>query len=101
VSPIETEPQLWTSVILWGPGILILVGLFALIRWTVPKDFFGHFLESQRGIAKGLQDLATTVRDQGGSQERRLAELAHGQDVMLDRLNVIKGHLEERPHAGT
>jgi hypothetical protein len=91
---IEAPPQLWTSVILWGPGILILVGLFALIRWTVPKNFFGHFLDAQRGIAKGLQDLAGTVREQGGGQERALLELAHGQAVMLDRLDTIRKHVE-------
>lgn len=74
-------------------AVLLLVAL--LVQWA-PRA-----ISAQREQAAALTDLAAAVREQGGGHERALDELRHGQDVIVDRLERIKDHLEGQPHAGT
>lgn len=69
-------------------GVLLLV---ALMLQYAPRA-----IEAQRDQARALQDLAASIREQGGLHERALDELRHGQEVIMDRLGHIKARLEER-----
>jgi hypothetical protein len=77
-------------IVVQNGGVLLLV---ALLLQYAPRA-----IEAQLQQAKALAELAAAVREQGGSHERALSELTHGQNVMLDRLTIIRDHVGAPHH---
>lgn len=69
------------ALVLWGPGILLI-----FMAW----QYLPSFIESQKQQAVALSDLAASVREQGVGYQRELQEIAHGQQVILERIDHIK-----------
>jgi len=78
-----TMPELYHSAVMWGPGILILAGLFLLVR--KPPEFIGEFLKAQvtQAVAMGnqaeaLKDMVDAVKQVAGKDDAIHQELMRG-----------------------
>jgi hypothetical protein len=56
-----TGAELLQSAVMWGPGILILAGIFILVR--KPPEFIGKFLDAQMAQAVAMNNQATALKD--------------------------------------
>lgn len=88
----------WNQVIqygvMWGPGILILAGLFALLRR--PPGWIGDFVASQQANAVAMAKLASAVEDMS-TRSSKLDELLVNDQVILRWLEDIQRELATRP----
>jgi hypothetical protein len=55
-----TWTQAMQAAVMWGPGILILVGIFVLVRR--PPEFVGQFIKAQEGQAVAMSQMAEAVK---------------------------------------
>jgi hypothetical protein len=74
-------------VALWGPGLVILAGLFFLLRR--PPAFIGEFLASQQQAAIAITKMAEAV-EQVTQRSSKLDEILVGQQLMLHRMELLE-----------
>jgi hypothetical protein len=87
--------QVMQAAVMWGPGILILAGIFMLVR--KPPEFVGEFIEAQKGQAVAMSSMAEAVnrvsaqRDELGQEVlRTLTKLEINDIAILRELDVIR-----------
>jgi hypothetical protein len=76
-------------LVLWSPGLLILIGLYYLIRKLLP--LFVQFVASQERMATAVEQATSRDRD-------RLDEILVGQQLILSRMDSIERRLPHGPH---
>lgn len=91
----ELAGEVQKALTLWGPGILLV-----LMAWIAAKDYLPPFIESQKAQAVALQKLADAVEQQNVGYERTLEKILHGNQVILDRFDRLKEHIDGTRHAG-
>jgi hypothetical protein len=80
-------PELFQSAVMWGPGILILAGIFVLLR--KPPEFVGEFITAQKSQAVAMDKLASAV-DQVSDRTSKLDEILVGQQLILQRQESLE-----------
>jgi len=76
--------------IAWGPGLVILVGLYKLLK--EPPRFVEEFVESQQAQAVAMTKMAVAVERATQRDNSKLDELLVGQQLTLGRID----HLEDK-----
>jgi len=81
---------------LWGPGFLMIVGVFGGIVYFVPRDTLPRFVVSQENVAvsmAGIKDQLQIMSGQAGQLheiKEMLSEIQTTQGVHGDRLKTIE-----------
>lgn len=95
-----TERNLMELAVLWGPGILILVGFYLLLRR--PPQFVGDFIEAQKAQAVAMSAMAAAIQAMAARTDaleqirtQRLDELLVGQQLMLSRMEALDRRLND------
>lgn len=90
-----TWTQAMQAAVMWGPGILILAGIFVLVRR--PPEFVGQFIDAQKSQAVAMSKLAEAVdrvsaqRDELGQEVlRSLTKLEINDMAIIRELDTIK-----------
>jgi len=86
-----TWAQVMQAAVMWGPGILILAGIFRLVR--NPPEFIGQFVEAQKSQAVAMDKLANAV-DQVSDRTSKLDEILVGQQLILHRQEGLEKRLD-------
>ena len=76
--------------VMWGPGILILAGIYALVRR--PPAFIGEFVAAQQAQAVAMSKMASAV-EQATARAGAIDELLVNDQVIIDRLEAIERRL--------
>jgi len=86
-----TWAQVMQAAVMWGPGILILAGIFVLVR--KPPQFIGEFIDTQKGQAVAMAKLAGAV-EQVSDRTSKLDEILVGQQLILHRQEGLERRLD-------
>lgn len=92
--PLSSLSGIPPEVLLWGPGIVILIGLFLLVKYTVPKNFFGRFVEAQERQAGAIEHLTTALKELPRRDEFKFQELLIGQQMIDERIEGLDKRLD-------
>ena len=79
--------QLAKWAIAWGPGILILAGLYLLVRR--PPAFVGAFIDAQQSQAVAMTKMADAVERVTARDNDRLDEILINNQVIIRRLEEL------------
>lgn len=97
-----TWTQVMQAAVMWGPGILILAGIFVLVRR--PPEFVGQFIDAQKSQAVAMSKMATAVEhvgERGNILEqqvvRKLDELLINDQIFLRRLEEMDRRMANGP----
>lgn len=80
--------------IAWGPGLIILAGIFKLLRQ--PPKFIGDFILVQQDLAVAMNKMANAVEKATQRDSAKLDELLVGQQLLLGRIEAFEGQLARR-----
>jgi hypothetical protein len=83
--------QLFQAAVMWGPGILILAGIFVLVRR--PPEFIGQFIGAQQSQAVAMEKMATAVEHATRRDNQKLDEILVGIQCVLDRQDELERRL--------
>ncbi len=96
--PDLSDLMVWAA--LWGPGILILVGIYLLLRR--PPAFIVQFVAAQQSQAVAMTEMATAVQTMATRQDaleqvrmQKLDEVLVGQQLILGKIEALE-RLERR-----
>ncbi|MGD0263548.1 MAG: hypothetical protein ABSD47_01175 [Candidatus Methylomirabilota bacterium] len=87
-----TWTQAMQAAVMWGPGILILVGIFVLVRR--PPEFVGQFIKAQESQAVAMSQMATAVEDATKRDNNKLEEILVGVQLVLHRQEMMERRLD-------
>ena len=87
--------QIARWAVAWGPGLLILAGLYLLVRR--PPAFVGEFIKAQVQQAVAMTEMASAVKE-ASSRAGKIDELLINSQVTLRREEEILRRLEERDY---
>jgi len=85
---------------LWGPGLIILAGIYGLVRR--PPRFVGEFIDSQKSQAAAMTKMADAVDRSTQRESLRLEQLQIGVQMILDRIDRMEcsaGPIGNGPHS--
>jgi hypothetical protein len=89
----------WADVakwaIAWGPGLIILFGLFRLL--CKPPECIGQFLLAQQAQAVAMQQMADAIKLHTAEGDRKLDEVLVGQQLILTRMEALDRRLADGP----
>jgi hypothetical protein len=90
----------WAAIakwaVAWGPGVVILAGLYMLIRR--PPAFVGAFIDAQTSQAVAMTKMADAVERATARDNDRLDEILINDQVILRRIEELS-HDIGTPHA--
>jgi hypothetical protein len=84
--------QLFQAAVMWGPGILILAGVYALVRR--PPRFIGEFIEAEKTQAVAMSKMADAVEAAVRRDNAKLDELLVNDQLIIRRIEEIARGLE-------
>jgi hypothetical protein len=90
VTPWGTTLQ---HLALWSPGILILAGLFLLLRR--PPEFIAQFVAAQQAMAAAMQGLARSVDHAGSQGSAMQTEVLRRLDAMDLDIRLVIDRLQD------
>lgn len=100
VSPWGTSLQ---HLALWSPGLLILIGLFFLLR--KPPTFIAAFIAAQQSQAVAMSSLATAVETMATRTDaleqvrmQKLDEVLVGQQLILGKIEAMERRGDHGSH---
>ena len=91
--PAATWPSIGQWMLAWGPGVLILIGLFTLLMR--PPRFIGDLIAAQQAQAVAMAKMASAVEAATAVRDARLEELLVNSQVILRREEDILARISE------
>ena len=87
--------EIFEHTVLWGPGLLILFGVFYLLRR--PPEFVGAFIKAQEAQAIAMAQMATAVQAMATRTDaleqirmQKLDEVRVGQQLILGKIDAME-----------
>jgi hypothetical protein len=81
------------AAILWGPGFVILLGLFLLLMR--PPKFLGDFIAAQQAQAVSMAKMAEAVDRATARDDRHQEEILVGIQLMLTRMEALERRIAD------
>lgn len=79
---------------LWGPGFLMVMGVFGGVAYYVPRDMVPRFLKSQEEQAVALGSLAESVKSLPQKDDMKFESLLIGQEMINDSIKGLTDRIE-------
>jgi hypothetical protein len=95
--------KIFENTVLWGPGLLILFGIYLLMRR--PPAFVGAFILAQQAQAVAMQQMATAVQTMATRADaleqirmQKLDEILVGQQLVLSKFDSWERRMDHGSH---
>jgi hypothetical protein len=83
--------ETFRAAVLWGPGLIILAGVFVLVR--KPPAYISDFIAAQQAQAAAMQQMAATLEHTSRRDDMKLEEILVGVQLVLQRQELMERRL--------